>query len=567
MEWQFEKYETSIVTRLAEALKLPPILAHLLVKRGIRSYGEAQNFLCPALKTLPNPSLLPDLGKAADRLIRAVSDQELITVYGDYDADGLTASTLLTDFLDQLGARVNTYIPHRLEEGYGLNGEAVESLAESGTKLIVTVDCGITDFEAVNKAGSLGVDVIITDHHQVSSRLPAALAVVNPQRKDSDFPQKTMAGVGVAFFLAGGIRQAIRERGSSSPANLPDLAAMLDLVAIGTVADVMPLTKVNRILVSAGLCRLAEPVRPGIIALKELGALTHGQPVTSHDVAFRLAPRLNAAGRLGSAQPGLNLLLTKDSAQARVEARELDSLNDQRRRHQDDTIKEALHMLELEEDMGQAIVLAKEGWRRGVVGLAASKLAEKYHRPAILLAIENGLALGSGRSIKGFNLYKALEQCQDYMVRFGGHKQAAGLAVEAQLVTKLAEAFQEIAAREIDPSLQQDTLTVDAEVGIEDLDRLPGQIQCLAPFGEGNPDPVFAVRGLDVLSAGCVGRNHLKLRLKQNGRILDTIGFGLGHLFPELGKRVAVALQPYTNTYRGKTTQTWKVIDVNRETL
>ena len=566
MKWQVNRIDEQAATALAKELRVSRVLAGLLEGRGLSTPDQARSFLNPSLGHLPNPFLLPDMDKAVDRLLLALANQERMTVYGDYDADGLTATALLSEFLTSMGAEVGTYIPHRIEEGYGLNTNAVEKLAQDGTRLLITVDCGVSDYDAITRANELGLDVIVTDHHQIPPRLPAALAVINPHRADSRFPQKSLAGVGVAFFLAGGLRQRLRESGLVSKANQPELAPLLGFVAIGTVADVVPLTKINRILVSVGLAHLASPAYPGLVALKEAGALEAGRPPTARDVAFRLAPRLNAVGRLSSPLPGLELLLTRDPEEAHGMAASLEKLNDERRRLQAETVRQAEEMLESQgTEPEKIIVLAREGWRRGIVGLAASKLTEKFHRPAILLVLEDGQAVGSGRSVAGFNLFRALDQCRDLLDRFGGHEQAAGLALPAQQVPELALALANVAAQEIDGDQIEPLLNIDAMVTLEDLDHLQLELPRLAPFGQGNPEPILALPGLTTISAGCVGSNHLKLTLGQNGRTMDTIAFNQGHLLPDLGPRVAAAIQRHTSIYRGQTRHGWKVVDVKKD--
>lgn len=566
MDWLRTHTDPRETGALARALRVSPILATLLLRRGLGAPDQAQAFLEPSLRDLPNPSLLPDLDRAVDRLIQALNLEERIVVYGDYDADGLTATALLADFLRSLGARVSTYIPHRVTEGYGLNPEAVKHLAQTGHRLLVTVDCGVADFEMVALARECGLDVIVTDHHQPPHRLPPALAVVNPKRPDSAFPQREIAGVGVAFFLAGGLRQALRERGVFSQASQPELAPLLGLVALGTVADVAPLTQVNRILVTEGLHRLADPDRPGLTALKESCALASGRPPTSSEVAFQLAPRLNAAGRIDSPQPGLDLLLTRNADDARVHAGALERVNRERKRLQEQMIREALALLEDKgERLGRTIVLANEGWHRGLVGLAASKLAEQYGRPTLLLSIEDGTAHGSGRSIPGFNLFAALDRCRDLLVRFGGHDQAAGLSLDLSQLPRLIQAFEDIASHEIRDDDLRPRLPIEAEVTLADLNRgLAHEIDRLAPFGEGNPEPILAVTDLKPLSSSVVGGKHLRLRLGDNGQTLDTIGFNLGAMLTELGRQVSVAVQPHTSTYNGRTTLGWKVVDIKK---
>ena len=567
MRWRFQKTDARAAGALSRALGIGAILSEMLVRRGLTDPETAEAFLKPSLKDLPDPFLLPDMEPAVHRLIQALDRREKVTIYGDYDADGLTATALLSDFLESLGASVSTYIPHRIKEGYGLNVPAVESLAASGTRLIVTVDCGVSDFEAVSRARELGMEVIVTDHHQIPPRLPPALAVLNPQRSDSDFPQRNLAGVGVAFFLAGGLRRTLHDRGAFHNGTRPELAQLLGLTAIGTVADVMPLKKINRILVSMGLNDLAQSDRPGLVALKEIGAISHDRPLTAQDVAYRLAPRLNAVGRLGSPQPGLDLLRSRDPNGARSHAALLELANKERRALQDRTVRQAEAMLENIDLSGlRSIVLLHEDWLSGIVGLAASKLTERHQRPAILLAMENGLAKGSGRSIQGFNLFRALTACEDLMIRFGGHAQAAGLTLDPDMVPDLAKTLAAIAANEISEPDLEPVLDIEAEVGIEDLPSLVSIIPALEPFGQGNPEPVFAIHHLNVSAAGCVGKNgaHLKLTLSKNGRTLSTIGFGLGHLLPDLGPNVSVALRQHTSSYQGRTAQGWKVLDVKR---
>ncbi|MBW2060229.1 MAG: single-stranded-DNA-specific exonuclease RecJ, partial [Deltaproteobacteria bacterium] len=372
----------------------------------------------------------------------------------------------------------------------------------------------------------------------------------------------------VAFFLAGGLRKVIRDRAEVSCARLPELTSYLGLVALGTVADMVPLTRVNRILVSEGLKHLSNSAWPGLVALKEVSDLGPGRPVTATDVGFRLAPRLNAAGRLDSPQPGLDLLLTQDAGQAQVLAAILESHNNKRRQLQEQIVRQAKDILQDDlYDRRKFIILARENWHRGVLGIAASKLVETFHKPAILLSIKDGQAQGSGRSIEGFSLFEALNQCQTILDHFGGHDQAAGLALIAENVPRLAEALEEIAVRELGEKDLSPGLRIEAELSPEELTQgLVQQLLRLAPFGSGNPEPTLAVAGLKVLSCAIVGQNHLKLRLKGRNRILDIIGFGLGDLLPDLGPQVSVALRPLTSIYQGQVTHGWQAVDIKTET-
>jgi single-stranded-DNA-specific exonuclease len=560
--WRMARVDSEAAAELGRALGLSPVAAGMLVRRGYGDPDGARAFLNPSLKDLPNPRSFTDMDQAVDRILTAMDNKEPIAVYGDYDADGLTATALLCILFRTLGISPVPYIPHRLEEGYGLNEKALEQLAQQGIKLVVTVDCGVSDHSAIKKARQLGMSIIITDHHQLPPSLPKADAVINPQRDGREL--RILSGVGVAFFLAGGIRQALRERGNAG--HEFNLAPMLSLVALGTVADVMPLTGVNRILVTMGLKHLARPPLPGLTALKKAAAVEPDRDMTARQVAFRLAPRLNAAGRMGSPQPGLDLLLTDAPDQADALASELEGLNRERRRMQAQTFKQAMAMID-PDDSGRTIVLAREGWSRGVVGLAASKLAEIYRRPSILLALEDGMAIGSGRSIAGFNLFAALSQCRDLMVRFGGHEQAAGLSIDPQNLPDLTKAFEDVAQREIDDSILIPTLEIEAEVTLDELQGgLMDELSRLAPFGTGNPEPVLALREMKVVSACAVGgQSHLKMCLSQNGRTLETIGFGLGSVLPDLGPRVRVAVTRHTSQYRGRTTHGWKIVDIQRE--
>jgi len=564
MEWNIHRPPADRVRDLARTLDVPRPMAAFLAARGLDEPTSAQAFLNPRLQDLPDPSLLPDLDIAIALILDALAAARPIAVYGDYDADGLTATALLTDFLRSLGGSVRTYVPHRLREGYGLNIPAVEALAREGVKLLVTVDCGISNHEAVRRARELGLEVVITDHHRPPERLPAARAVVNPKRPDSRFPQGDLAGVGVAFFLAGGIRKAAREKGLCPSQGQPELARYLGLVALGTVADVVPLTRVNRVLVSEGLKHLARTDQPGLMALKEASALEPGQPVTARDVAFRLAPRLNATGRLDVPDTALELLLTQDEREARLLAGRLEELNQERKAVQERTVRQAQEMMDdLSEIDRKFIVLAHENWHRGVVGIAASKLADIYRRPVILLALEHGLALGSGRSIPGFSLFEALRSCQDLLDHFGGHDMAAGLGCGADRLPDLAAALEEIAAAKLSDEALRPCLEIEAVVSDDELTPdLGTQFARLAPFGYGNPEPTLAVPGLTVLSCGIVGQNHLRLRLRGRSRTLETIGFGLGGLLPDLGPSVMAALQPLASYYRGVLTYGWQVVDI-----
>lgn len=564
MKWIVDKSSRTQGADLAGQLNLSPLAGALLFRRGIRDKQSAAAFLNPSLKDLPSPDLLPDMMPAVERIIKAIEDDQQITVYGDYDADGLTSTALLTHFLTSLGARVDNYIPHRLKEGYGLNKDAVSGLADLGTRLIITVDCGMSGHDAVALANERGLDVVITDHHKPPPNLPDALAVVNPKRKGTDPVLSGLAGVGVAFFLAAGIRQKMREAGIFNLNNQPAIATYLGLVALGTVADVAPVGGVNRVLVKEGLKHLDNSTWPGLKALKEVSALDGGLPLSARDIGFRMAPRINAAGRLDSPHKVLELLLAEDGHQADGLATYLDEQNSLRKKVQQKIIRQAQDMLEEEDQVGRHfVVLAGEGWHRGVIGIAASRIVEVTGRPAILLAIEDGKAIGSGRSIEGFNLFEALSRVSDMLDQFGGHDQAAGLRLDASRLPDLAQALEAIAAETLTEDDFEPRLEIDAFIEEDDLkQQLFDELELLAPFGNGNPEPTFGLEGLKVLSASVVGKNHLKLRLKKGARTLDTIGFGLGEMLTDLGPEITAAVRPLTNFYRGKVDRGWQVVDI-----
>jgi single-stranded-DNA-specific exonuclease len=483
------------------------------------------------------------MDRAVARICEAVARRERIVAYGDYDVDGVTATVQLVDFLTSLGADVGWYIPHRLTEGYGLNPAAVERLAAQGTKLIVTLDCGVTAVAEVDRAAELGVDVVVVDHHRVSPELPRAVALLNPQQPDCQFPSKELCAAGVTFFLLVALRRRLREQGAFTGGVEPDLRPYLDLVALGTIADVVPLLGVNRLLVRAGLRQIGRTARPGLKALIDVAGLDRNQPIGAGQVGFRLAPRLNAAGRLDDAGRAVRLLLRDASAEdAQSIAKELDEENRVRQQIEGEILSVALT-----EASGRmqgphppsALVMASPGWHPGVVGIVASRLVERTRRPTLLLAIDGEEARGSGRSIAGFDLHAALASCDELLTRYGGHRMAAGLTLPAKDVPALRERLERWAAERITAEQFEPQCRIDAQVTPGLLnEQLAEQLEQLAPFGAGNPEPMLAAFGLRgharVLEAKQRGAEpHLKLQLPREGRaVLDAIGFGLGAQAP-----------------------------------
>ena len=514
--------------RVADALGLHPLAGRVLASRGLGDPADAEAFLSARLADLPDPFAMKGMDAAVARLVRAIDGGERIALYGDYDVDGVTSTALLAGFLRACGAEVVTYVPHRLVEGYGLNAAAVERLAREGARLLVTLDCGITSAPEVRTAAAMGVDAVVVDHHTVPVELPAAAAILNPHQPGCGYPSKELAAVGVTFALAMALRRALRERGRFGAARPePNLKDALDLVALGTVADVVPLVGANRILVRWGLDALARSRRPGVRALKRVAGVPEGVEVSAGQVGFRLAPRINAAGRLDDAGRGVRLLLETDEARADALARELDRENQARQEIERTILDEAVHDAAARVQAGaRGLVLARDGWHAGVVGIVASRIVERFHRPAVLVALGEDEGKGSGRSIEGFHLHEALAACAGHLLRFGGHRHAAGVTVARASVPAFREAFEAHAARHVRDEDLVPRCRIEGWVEERDVsERAALDLARLGPFGAGHPEPVFALRGA-AARARTVGAGGAHLKLALGG--LDAIGFGMG---------------------------------------
>ena len=531
-----------------------PLVAAVLCARGMNSLEQARAFLSTERTPLLPAGQMKDLDRAAQRVRLALERGEVMAVYGDYDVDGITATCLLTQFLTSRGGQVRSYIPDRLEEGYGLNREAVSALAGQGVTLIITVDCGITAVDEVEYARSLGVDVVVTDHHECKDTLPPAAAVVDPHRPDCPYPFKGLAGVGVALKLAMALAGPEGADGV--------LEECCDLAAIGTVADVMPMVGENRTIVQRGLRALTDPRRVGLAMLVQEAGLDN-RPLNSVSIGYALAPRLNAAGRMGQAGTAVELLLTRDAQRARELAQELCRLNKERQSVEADIFAQCEQMLAAVPQKN-AIVLADPHWHQGVVGIAASRLAEQHGCPAFMICLSGGMGKGSCRSYGGINLFSVLEGCGDLLEAFGGHELAAGFTVREDNVLALAQRIRaQVAAQSANvrpPELEVDAQLDDPAVldlrGVELLDRLE-------PYGTGNPRPVFSLTGVQVMARSLVGAGrHLKLKLSKRGVTLDAIFFSAGDCLPEAGSRVDVAFYPQINEYRGSRTVQLHVVDL-----
>ena len=563
-KWEvFPARETSQGLPLKE-LGTSSLTAQILRNRGIFKADEAKRFLYPALSDLPDPFTMKDTEKAVSRITQALCNREKITLFGDYDVDGTTATAALYLFLQRVGGRVDFFLPHRLKEGYGVNLEALKKIHSSGTKLVITADCGISSREEIRWAGEQGLEVIITDHHEVPENLPPALAILNPKQKDCGYPFKGLAGVGVAFNLMIGLRSFLRREGFFAEGNGPNLREYLDLVALGTVSDAVPLTGANRILVKYGLGELSQSNRPGIIALKEVSGMEAG-PVDTTGINFRLAPRINAAGRLEDAGEVIHLLTANDPDQARKIAVHLNELNSLRQRIEEKILSGAKKMIlsRAGEGTKRTIVLASLDWHPGVIGIVASRLAEEYNCPTILIALQENRGKGSGRSNNAFPLFEGLKACQDWIEAFGGHAQAAGLVIRADCIPGFARAFEEVAAARLTEKDFIPHLAIDTVTSLDELNEsFLAELDTLAPFGIGNPEPVLGLENLTVLSSRLVGKGHLRIRIKEGRRTREAIGFGMGSRHPLSGEGMKMAFSPTINTYQGKRNWQMKIIDL-----
>ena len=546
------------LTAVAPKCGLSPLVARLLVNRGLDTPPKVASFLNPTLRNgLRTPLLFPDMERAAERLLRARSEGELVCIYGDYDVDGVTGSAQLLLFLREIGMEPDLYIPHRTREGYGLNAEAIRQIAERGTRIIVTADCGASAHAEVSLAQRLGVDVIICDHHHVPEARPPAYAVLNPMAKDCPFSFTGLAGAGVVFYLLMGLRMYLREAGETV---LPDLRNYLDLVCLGTVADLVPLIEENRVLVTHGLKRIVHSQRPGVQALKEVSG--EGD-MTSRYIGFRLGPRINASGRLAEAQKAVELLTTDDLDRARMLASELNTENQARQGIEQQILDEAAAMAEGLPDLAgrRSLVLASDTWHPGVIGIVASRLVERFARPTFMIAVKEGFGKGSGRSPKAFHLYEGLTACADLLEGYGGHRQAAGLSIRAELVEAFAERFEAVVQERVTAEDLIPCIDVDAELDLSSINAATiDDIGQLEPYGQGNPEPIFVARGVQVVSQRVVGANthqgkpgHLKLGLKsaQGGPLIEAIGFGMGHVSLAQGDQIDVLFTPSLNVWNG----------------
>lgn len=562
--WILLDADEVVVSSLSKALKIPPLLARILVHRGFNEASTARLFLSSSLSTdLPSPFLMADMDRAVERLVRALESKELICIWGDYDVDGTTGSSALVSFLREIGGSPMYYIPHRIDEGYGMNSQGLERLRDKGVKLVVSVDCGISNYQEVEVAHSLGMDVVIVDHHEPPPALPPAVAVLNPHRVDCPFPDKGLSGAGLAFYLIIGLRAKLREIGWFSGKGEPDIRRHLDVITLGTIADMVPLRGVNRVLVRRGLQELGTSTRPGILALRQVAGIPAGA-VSAGQVGFRLGPRINAAGRMDAALKVVEMLTTESEEDANRIAQELDGNNRQRQEMEARVLAEALEKIETNPNQRDrcSIVLGAEDWHPGVLGIVASRIVERFHRPTVVIGLSDGEGKGSARSIRGFHLVEGLRRCADLLEKFGGHEYAAGLSIKQEKLPLFTQRFEEVAhscltSEDLVPVLEVDAKVEFAEIGLP----VARQLQLLQPFGIGNPEPILLTRGVEV-SERKDFNGGARFKLRQGTRSVNAVVFGLDDDFPgHKGAKIDVVYRLGENEWNGTTTAQLRIVD------
>lgn len=544
-KWEIYQTNEEKVEELQKKYKLNKLLSTLLTNRGIIEEAEITKFLNPKRSDFYDPFGMPDMEKAVERILKAIEKKEQIIIYGDYDVDGITSVTVLKSFLEERGIQVNVYIPNRLNEGYGLNKTAMEEIAKQGNKLMITVDCGITAVEEVEYAKTFGIETIVTDHHEPAEELPKAIAVVDAKRKDNKYECRNLAGVGVVFKLiqALSIKLGLDQK---------EYLKYLDIVCVGTISDIVPLTDENRVIVKLGL-KLVEQTKN--LGLKEILQSCGYSKINSTTISFGVAPRINACGRMGHQEEALNLLLSKEVNQVKELTQKINEYNKTRQEIEKNIYNEAVEQIEKEGlDRKNTIVVSGKGWHHGVIGIVSSKITELYFKPSILLCEENGECKGSGRSVPGFDLHEALMECNDTINKFGGHAMAIGININKDKIEEFKKEFEKIAKeKEVDKIIP--ILNLDAEIKLDDVNKeMVDSLKELEPFGEANKMPIFAFRNLKIDSIRSLSDGkHLRLSVKDNKNIINAIGFNMGALADmyRIGDRVDIAGNLEINLFNG----------------
>lgn len=544
-KWQIFEPDKNKIEEIKSKYKVNQLLATILANRNILK-EDIRLFLNPTRNDFYNPFLITDMDIAVNRIIKAIENKENITIYGDYDVDGITSITVLKSFLNDIGVETDTYIPNRLIEGYGLNKEAIDKISKKGCNLMITVDCGISAIEEIEYANSLGIETIITDHHEAGNEIPKAIAVIDNKRKDSKYPFRELAGVGVVFKLIQAIGITLKLKEES-------YLKYLDIVCIGTISDIVPLVDENRVIAKLGLLLVAQTKN---IGLRSIINSSGYNKIDSNTISFGVAPRINACGRMGKAEEALELFLSKDKNEVNELTNKLNEHNRKRQETEKAIFENALEKIKAEHlDENKAIIVGGENWHHGVIGIVSSKITEMYFKPSILLSFEeDGIGKGSGRSIPGFDLHEALMKCSDTIEKFGGHSMAVGITVKKDNLEKFKKEFEQIATQsKIDEIIP--IINIDAKVDLSDIDKeMVESLKQLEPFGEANKMPVFAFKNLKIDSIRALSEGkHLKLTLKDNNYIINAIGFNIGYLANEyrIGDKIDVAGVLEINTFNG----------------
>ena len=545
-KWQICEVDKEKVEKLKSKYGISELLATILVNKNITTQKEIQEFLNPTRNDFFDPFLINDMDIAVERIRKAIETQEKVIIYGDYDVDGITSITVLKSFLKDVGLDVDYYIPNRLEEGYGLNKNAIDEIAKNKYTLMITVDCGISAIEEVNYANSLGIEVIVTDHHEPGEELPKALAVIDNKRKDSKYPFRELAGVGVAFKVSQALAQSMNVKEE-------EYLKYLDIVCVGTISDIVPLISENRVITKLGIKLLKQTRNTGLKAI--INSSGYSQ-INSTTISFGVAPRINACGRMGKAEQALKLLLSKDIYEVNKLTQELNNYNRERQEIEKEIFESVLNKIEQNNlDKNRTIVVGGEGWHHGVIGIVSSKITEKYFKPSILLSFEeDGTGKGSGRSIPGFDLHEALMKCENCLEKFGGHSMAVGLTLKKDKFEQFYEEFEKVAKENKTENIVP-IINVDAKIELNEIDKtVVEDLKQLEPFGEANKMPVFALKNIRIDSIRALSEGkHLKLTLRDNNQIINAIGFNIGELANEykIGDKVDLAGVLEINTFNG----------------
>ena len=559
-KWIVKEINNEKVELLKEKFNLSNLVAKILSNRNIlgreMQEDDIKKFLNPTRDDFYDPFLLPDMEQAVERIEQAIKNNEKILIYGDYDADGITSTTILIKFFKEIGVEVDKYIPNRLEEGYGINNKALEEIKNRGIDLIITVDTGITANDQVKYANELGLDVIITDHHEPSDEIPKAVAVIDAKRKNNQYPFNQLAGCGIAFKLT----QAISIKRKLDPSKY---LKNLDIVSIGTISDLVPLVDENRVIVKLGLMLVKQTKN---IGLRKLLLKSQLKEVDSTSISFGITPRINAAGRLGNQYDALNLFITEDVKEAERLSEVLNSYNIERQKIGNKIYEEAISQLKDEEK--NCIILGKEDWHHGVIGIVSSKITEKFNKPSILLCFEDNIAKGSGRSVPGFDLYKAISSTKEYLLGFGGHTMACGLSLTVENFEKFKKEITKYIDENLDISKLEKEIYIDEILTIDDLDiEEIKELKSLEPFGEENPEPIIMYENVEINGIRTLSENkHLKLSLKKNDKIIDAIGFNLGELAEKykIGDTIDIVGNIEINSFNGKDLIQIRLIDIRK---